>query len=75
MRLSTSSPRRIRAKAGLNAEETDREADAYSVCVYSRSQEDGKPNGDTYVSDVREDLEHYYLDKKAEINAKSAFKS
>jgi type I restriction enzyme R subunit len=59
---------------GMSPEEAAKEAEKYSTCVYSQSQEDGKPNEDTYVADVREDLERYYLDKTAEIDAKSAFK-
>lgn len=61
-------------KDGLCEADATREADNYSVCVYSQSQEDDKPDEDDYVADVREDLQKYYLDKAAEKTAKTAFK-
>lgn len=61
-------------KDGLGPEEALREADAHSICVYSQSQEDDKPDEDDYVGDVRQDLKKYYLDKTAEKEAKTAFK-
>ncbi|HEX2752752.1 MAG TPA: HsdR family type I site-specific deoxyribonuclease, partial [Alphaproteobacteria bacterium] len=60
---------------GYSPEDATKEAEQYSACVYSQSQEDGKPNEDSYVTDVREDLERYYLDKTAEKEAKTAFKA
>lgn len=60
---------------GMSAEAAAKEAATYSACVYSQSQEDGKPNEDNYVADVRDDLKKYYLDKTQEIAAKDAFKA
>lgn len=61
-------------KEGLTKEEALSEADSYTVCVYSQSQEDDKPDEDDYVGDVRQDLKKHYLDKIAETAAKDAFK-
>ena len=61
-------------KGGMNASEAMEAAESYSVCVYSQNQEDGKPDEDAYVDDVRADLNKYYLDKEAEKNAKKVFK-
>lgn len=61
-------------KDGMSAEDALKEAESYSVCVYSQSQEDDKPDEDHYVEDVRQDLKKYYLDKTAEVAAKDAFK-
>ncbi|MGH1399174.1 MAG: type I restriction endonuclease subunit R [Alphaproteobacteria bacterium] len=59
---------------GMNEAEALAEADRYAVCVYSQSQEDDKPDEDSYVEDVRQELKQHYLDKDAETNAKAAFK-
>ncbi len=61
-------------KEGLSEADSFQEADSYSVCVYSQSQEDDKPDEDDYVADVRGDLKKYYLDKTKEKDAKAAFK-
>jgi len=61
-------------KGGMGAAEAEALADSYSVCVYSQSQEDDKPDEDDHVGDIRQDLQKYYLDKTAETDAKTAFK-
>lgn len=61
-------------KEGYSPADALKEAEAYSVCVYSQSQEDDKPDEDQFVDDIRQDLKKYYLDKTAEVAAKDAFK-
>jgi len=61
-------------KEGISEADALAEAETYSVCVYSQSQEDDKPDEDDYVEDARQDLKKYYLDKTAETAAKDAFK-
>ena len=60
------------AKSG--AEDAEAQADAMIACVFSKSQEDGKPSEDAYVSGVREELESHYVDDAAEKAIKKAFK-
>ncbi|WP_298097286.1 type I restriction endonuclease subunit R [Brevundimonas sp.] len=60
------------AKSG--ADEAEAQADAMIACVFSKSQEDGKPSEDAYVSGVREELESHYVDDTAEKAIKKAFK-
>lgn len=61
-------------KDSMTEEDAIKEANTYSVCVYSQSQEDDKPDEDEYVGDVRQGLKEYYLDKPAEVLAKDSFK-
>lgn len=51
---------------GLLEKEAREKASAMSACVYSASQEDDKPSEDVYLSDVRQDLQKYKLDKQQE---------
>ena len=48
-------------------------ADEMSACVYSASQEDGKPSEDPYMDAIRDDLRKYYLDHDAEVEVKTDF--
>ena len=56
------------------AEDAETQAEAMIACVFSKSQEDGKPSEDAYVSGVREELESHYVDDTAEKAIKKAFK-
>jgi type I restriction enzyme R subunit len=55
-------------------EDSQAQADAMIACVFSKSQEDGKPSEDAHVAEVRENLEAYYVDDSAEKAVKAAFK-
>ncbi len=44
-----------------------------SACVYSQSQEDGKPSEDERIQALRHDLKRHYLDDAAEKEVKQAF--
>lgn len=48
-------------------------ASSMSACVYSASQEDGKPSEDKHIQGVRDDLQAHYLDRDAETTVKAAF--
>lgn len=48
-------------------------AAAMSACVYSASQEDGKPSEDSYIQSIRDDLQAQYLDQQAETVIKQNF--
>jgi len=48
-------------------------AASMSACVYSASQEDGKPSADEHIQAVRDDLQAHYLDRTAETAVKAAF--
>jgi len=48
-------------------------AASMSACVYSASQEDGKPSEDAHIDSVRKDLQAHYLDRDAETAVKAAF--
>lgn len=61
------------AKGGLTAEEARTRADAMCACVFSQSQEDGKPSEDPHVDAVRAGLRRWYLDHDAEKQAKKDF--
>ncbi len=50
------------------------QADEMIACVFSKSQEDGKPSEDDHMSGVREDLVEFYADDAAEKAIKKAFK-
>ncbi|NLX15063.1 MAG: type I restriction endonuclease subunit R [Phycisphaerales bacterium] len=58
---------------GCSPEEAQRQAEQMSTCVYSASQEDGKPSEDPYTEALRADLRKYYLDHEAEKEAKANF--
>ncbi|AWM86795.1 type I restriction endonuclease subunit R [Microvirga sp. 17 mud 1-3] len=58
---------------GIPAEEAKAQAAALSACVYSESQEDGKPSEDGHIQSIRADLKAQYLDQKAETAIKKAF--
>ncbi len=58
---------------GLSPEEAREKAAAMSACVYSSSQEDGKPSEDPYIDELRADLRKYYLEHDAEVAVKSDF--
>lgn len=55
-------------------EDAGAQAAAMIACVFSKSQEDGKPSEDEHVAAVRQDLETYYVDDAAEKAIKKAFK-
>jgi len=59
-------------KAG--AEDAEAQADAMIACVFSKSQEDGKPSEDDHVAEVRGELEAHFVDDAAEKAIKKAFK-
>nr|WP_196242078.1 type I restriction endonuclease subunit R [Azospirillum oleiclasticum] len=61
------------AAGGMSAAEAQAMAADMSACVYSSSQEDGKPSEDAYTQSIRDDLVAHYLDDKAEIAVKKAF--
>jgi type I restriction enzyme R subunit len=58
---------------GVPADEAKAQASAMSACVYSESQEDGKPSEDEHIQGIRADLKAQYLDQKAETGIKKAF--
>ncbi|MBN2751405.1 MAG: type I restriction endonuclease subunit R [Rhodospirillaceae bacterium] len=60
-------------KQGVPAEDARAKAAAMSACIYSKSQEDDKPNEDPQTEDVRAQLRKHYLDYDAEKAAKDAF--
>ena len=57
----------------MSPDEAKRAAAGMSACVYSASQEDGKPSEDAYTDALRADLRRYYLDHDAEVAAKADF--
>ncbi|UXT20030.1 HsdR family type I site-specific deoxyribonuclease [Agrobacterium tumefaciens] len=59
--------------AGVDATEALTRADTMSACVYSTSQEDGKPSEDPHKQAIRTELKAHYLDDKAENLVKKAF--
>lgn len=58
---------------GWTRERAEAEAASLSACVYSPSQEDGKPSEDPRIEALRQDLRRYYLDADAEKTVKKAF--
>ena len=58
---------------GLAPEVAHAEADAMCACVYSQSQEDGKPSEDPHKEAIRAELRKWYLDREAETQAKKDF--
>lgn len=58
---------------GMAEDEAKARAAEMSACVYSASQEDGKPSEDGHTQDVRLDLQAHYLDREAENAIKQAF--
>lgn len=58
---------------GIPTEEAKAQASAMSACVYSESQDDGKPSEDEHIQGIRADLKTQYLDQKAETGIKKAF--
>jgi type I restriction enzyme R subunit len=60
------------AKGGVD--DAEAQADAMIACVFSKSQEDGKPSEDAYVAEVRGELETHFVDDAAEKAIKKAFK-
>jgi type I restriction enzyme R subunit len=58
---------------GVPDDEAAARAATMSACVYSESQEDGKPSEDQHIQALRADLKAYYLDQTAETAAKQAF--
>ena len=58
---------------GMPRPEAEAEAAALSACVFSASQEDGKPSEDKRVESIRTDLRRHYLDTDAENKVKEAF--
>lgn len=65
----------LRKEEGLAFSEALAKADSYSACVYSADQEDGKPSEDSYINDLRKDLQRYFLDHEEEKKTKEAFNS
>lgn len=61
------------AAEGMPMEDARAAAATVSACVYSASQEDGKPSEDEYTQAIRNDLVAHYLDDKAETAVKKAF--
>jgi len=59
--------------SGVPEDEARERAAAMSACVYSASQEDGKPSEDEHIQSIRKDLEAHYLDRDAETTIKKAF--
>ena len=57
----------------LEEEEARSQAESMSACVYSASQEDAKPSEDKKTDRLRKLLTKYYLDYKAEVDAKQNF--
>ncbi len=47
---------------GVAAAEAAQRAAAMTACVFSQSQEDGKPSEDPYIQVLRDDLQRWYLD-------------
>lgn len=62
-------------KGGMDAEESQAEADAMIACVFSKSQEDNKPSEIAEVQALRDGLEAFYLDAEGEKDAKKRFKA
>lgn len=60
---------------GMDADAATAQAASLSACVYSLSQEDGKPSEDDYTQAIRNDLLAHFLDDKAEAAVKKAFGS
>jgi len=60
-------------KEGHSPQDAQALAAEMSACVYSPSQEDGKPSEDPYIEEIRADLRRYYLDHDAEVRAKDNF--
>ncbi|KJS39991.1 MAG: restriction endonuclease subunit R [Rhodospirillaceae bacterium BRH_c57] len=58
---------------GMTEDDAKVEAAALSACVYSASQEDGKPSEDKRIEDIRSGLRAYYLDADAETQVKDRF--
>ncbi len=61
-------------KEGLSPAVSHQKANEMSACVYSSSQEDGKPSESAYEESIRADLQKYYLDHDAEKEVKAQFK-
>ncbi len=55
-------------------EDAQAQADAMIACVFSQSQEDGKPSEDEHVAGVREELQAHFVDAADEKLIKKAFK-
>lgn len=62
---------------GRDIADAEREADTYTECVYSSSQEDAKPADDKWMDGIRADLRLYALprENRTETNVKDDFKS
>ena len=60
---------------GIYADLAVSQADAMIACVYSKSQEDGKPSEDQGIAALREELERHFLDDAAEKDVKKRFKA
>lgn len=60
-------------KQGMSVDDAAAAATTVSACVYSKSQEDDKPNEDPYKNAVRSDLNRWYVDRDAERDVKRAF--
>ncbi len=60
-------------KDGVAPQDASEQADAMCACVYSQSQEDGKPSEDKQIDAVRAELKKWYLDHEAEKKAKTNF--
>ncbi|WP_243369725.1 type I restriction endonuclease subunit R [Microvirga solisilvae] len=58
---------------GISAEDAMAQATVLSACVYSSTQEDGKPSEDEHIQSIRNDLKAHYLDQDAETTIKKAF--
>jgi len=68
-------------QSGMTEEEAVKEAETYSIPVYSSNQEDAKPSEDEYTQALRNELQLYKLDEdqsgssKTEKEVKKAFKT
>ena len=60
-------------REGLSEEDARKKASTYSACVYSASQEDGKPSEDPDIEHLREGLRQYH-DDRTEKEKVEAFK-
>lgn len=60
-------------KLGLSEKEAKEKANSMSACIYSNSQEDGKPCEDTYKDAIRKELVKYQIDSIQEKNTISNF--
>ena len=60
---------------GVAPDDARAQADVMIACVYSRSQEDGKPTENPDVAALRAELEAHYLDDAAEKEVKKGFKA